>query len=121
MRCQAFVILTLGLSTLLLAGCQTRPGYTQRDAQPLYDDFSHARSLTLTTPVVRTAERPNKQREPWYSGRRDVSPFVTAGHISLRHEQSVTYTTDRQYTINGRVYDRYNETTHRRTYRESTR
>lgn len=121
MRCHAFLIPILGLSALLLVGCQARPGYTYRDVQPLYDDFGHARSLALTTPVVRTAQRPNAVHEPWYTGRRDVSPFVTAGYLSLRHEQSVTYTTDRQHTVNGRVYDRYSETTHRRTYRDSTR
>lgn len=88
---------------------------------PMYDDFGHARSLTLSTPMVRAASPIDSSIEPWYVGRRDRGPFVTAGHISLRHEQSVTYTTDRQHTINGRVYDRYDETTRRRTYRDSTR
>ena len=121
MRGPLFTIAVLSLSALLLVGCQTRPGYAYRDVQPLYDEFGHARSLALTTPVVRTAERPRLEREPWYTGRRDLGPFVTAGSLSLRYEQSVTYTTDRQYIVNGRVYDRYNETTRRRTYRESTR
>ncbi|MEO0476390.1 MAG: hypothetical protein AAF085_10555 [Planctomycetota bacterium] len=120
MRGHLPTIAVLCFSALLLVGCQTRPGYTLRDVQPLYDEFGHARSLALTSPVIRTAERP-KGIEPWYTGRRDIGPFVTAGSVSLRQEQSVTYTTDRQYTINGRVYDRYYETTRRRTYRESTR
>ncbi|MFK7788759.1 MAG: hypothetical protein AB8C95_04590 [Phycisphaeraceae bacterium] len=122
MRSHPLFISALGLSALLLVGCQTtRPGYSLRDVSPLYDDFGHARSLVLTTPVVRTSQRPQPHRSPWYAGRRDVGPFVTAGTISLRQEQSVTYTTDRQLTVNGRVYDRYEETTRRRTYRDSTR
>ncbi len=111
----------MGLSALLLVGCQTRPGYTYRDVAPLYDDFGHARSLALTTSVVRSAQRPQPTYEPWYVGRRDVGPFVTAGYVSPRQEQSVTYTTDRQYIYNGRVRDRYSETTRRRTYQDSTR
>lgn len=109
------------MSAMLLVGCQTRPGYTYRDVMPMYDDFGHARSLTLSSPMVRTASQVRPAIEPWYVGRRDQGPFVTAGHISLRHEQSVTYTIDRQHIINGRVYDRYDETTRRRTYRDSTR
>ena len=121
MRSHPLFISALGLSALLLTGCQTRPGYTSRDVSPLYDDYGHARSLVLTTPVVRTAQRPQPSYEKWYVGRRDVGPFVTAGYVSPRYEQSVTYTTDRQYTYNGRVYDRYSETTRRRTYQDSTR
>lgn len=121
MRCHACLIPTLTLSALLLVGCQTRPGYTYRDVAPMYDDFGHARSLALSTPAVRASTHHDSTREPWYIGRRDQGPFVTAGHISLRHEHSVTYTTDRQYIVNGRVYDRYSETTRRRTYRDSTR
>ena len=121
MRGHLFTITVLSLSTLLLVGCQTRPGYTYRDVQPLYDEFGHARALSLTTPFVRTAERPLLSHEPWYAGRRDIGPFVTAGSLSLRYEQSITYTTDRQEIVNGRVYDRYSETTRRRTFRESTR
>ncbi len=121
MHSHPLLISALGLSALLLVGCQTRPGYTYRDVSPLYDDFGHARSLVLTTPVVRTAQRPGPDHTRWYAGRRDVGPFVTAGYVSPRHEQSVTYTTDRQFSINGRVYDRYSETTRRRTYQDSTR
>lgn len=116
-----YPLLTCVSIALLLAGCQTRQGYSQRDVMPLYDEFGHARSLALSTPVVRTSEGREYGIEPWYVGRRDYGPFVTAGTISLRHEQSVTYTTDRQYIRNGRVYDRYNETTYRRTYRDSAR
>lgn len=122
MRCHALLISMLALSALLLVGChQTRPGYTARDVMPMYDDYGHARSLALSTPAVRTSRHIDSNIEPWFYARRDQGPFVTAGHISLRHEQSVTYTTDRQYTYNGRVYDRYEETTRRRTYRDSTR
>ena len=122
MRSHPLSIPALALSTLLLVGCQTnRPGYSLRDVAPLYDDFGHARSLVLTTPVVRTAQRPGPHRIPWYAGRRDVGPFVTAGTLSFRQEQSVTFTTDRQRTINGRALDRYEETTRRRTFRNSTR
>lgn len=110
----------LSLSAVLLVGCQTQPSYTQREVVPYYDDYGQARSLTLTTPAVRTAQQPDVY-EPWYTGRRDISPFVTAGSISLRHEQSVTYTRDSQHIYGGRVYDRYNETTYRRTYRSGTR
>ncbi len=121
MRCQRLFILTLGLLLLVLAGCSTRPGYSLRDVQPLYDEFGHARSLVLTTPVVRTATPSQRAYEPWYAGRRDVGPFVMSGSIPSRHERSVTTTRDSQHIYNGRVYDRYNETTYRRTYSESTR
>jgi hypothetical protein len=121
MRSQRLFIPVLGLLLLLMVGCQTRPGYTLRDVQPLYDEFGHARSLTLTTPVVRTAMPAQRTYEPWYAGRRDIGPFVTAGSVSPRYEQSVTTTRDSQYIFNGRVYDRYRETTYRRTYSESTR
>ena len=120
MRSHALTVSAFALSALMLVGCQTRPGYAERDIQPLYDEFGHARSLTLTTPAVRQANQRPTAYEPWYAGRRDLGPFVTGGTVSLRHEQSVTYTTDRQYTINGRSYDRYDETTRRSTYREST-
>jgi predicted small secreted protein len=120
MRGDRPIIAILSLAALLLVGCQTRPGYTQRDVSPLYDDFGHARSLTLTTPVVRTAQRPDIY-EPWYNGRRDISPFVTAGSISQQYEESVTTTRDSQHIYGDRVYDRYNETTYRRTYRSGTR
>ncbi|MEM6258125.1 MAG: hypothetical protein AAGI37_07410 [Planctomycetota bacterium] len=112
---------TLSLSALLLVGCQTRPGYYQHDVIPLSDRFGHARSLVLTTAAVRNARHIDRSVAPWYAGRRDFSPFVTAGTLSLREEQSVTFTRDRQSTINGRVFDRYDETTLRRTFRNSTR
>lgn len=121
MRCQRLLIPVLGLLLVVLAGCQTRPGYALRDVQPLYDEFGHARSLTLTTPAVRMATPSRRDYEPWYVGRRDVGPFVTAGTVSSRHERSVTFTRDSQYISNGRVYDRYRETTYRRSYSESTR
>ena len=121
MRCQLFQFMSLCLCALLLAGCSTRPGYALRDVQPMYDEFGHARSLALTAPVVRTAMPVRRPYEPWYAGRRDVGPFVTAGSVSTRHESSVTYTRDSQHIFNGRVYDRYNETTYRRTYSEGTR
>ena len=121
MRCQTQLAAMLGLSALLLVGCQTRPGYSLRDVQPMYDDYGHARSLVLSTPAVRSTQQTRHQHEPWYAGRRDVGPFVTAGTISPRYERSVTYSTDRQYISNGRVYDHYQETTHRQTYRDSTR
>ena len=121
MRGQRSLVATLSLSALLLAGCQSGPGgYAHRDVAPLHDDFGHARSLALTTPVIRTSQRTSAY-EPWYYGRSDVGPFVTAGSVSLRQEESVTYTRDSQYIYNGRVYDRYKETTYRRTYRSSTR
>ncbi|MEM9345964.1 MAG: hypothetical protein AAGB26_05025 [Planctomycetota bacterium] len=121
MRSSAFLITTLSLSALLLVGCQTRPGYAQRDVMPLSDGFGNARSLVLSTPAARTSEHIDRSIEPWYAGRRDFGPFVTAGTVSLREEQSVTFTRDRQSTINGRVFDRYDETTLRRTFRNSTR
>jgi len=120
MRGHLPLIAVLSLSALLSVGCQTRPIYSHRDASPLRDDFGHARSLTLTTPVIRTS-RQHERYEPWYAGRRDIGPFVTAGTISLRHEQSVTTTRDSQYIYGDRVYDRYQETTYRRTYRSGTR
>ena len=120
MRGQLSLIAALSISALLLVGCQTRPGYTQRDVAPLHDDFGHARSLAITQPVIRTAQQPQHDA-PWYYGRRDIGPFVTAGSVSPRYEESVTYTRDSQYIYGGRVYDRYNETTYRRTYRNSTR
>jgi hypothetical protein len=121
MRGHLSIIAALSLSALLLVGCQTRPGYALRDVAPLYDDFGHARSLTLSSPVVRTSFLPNDTSARWYDGRRDIGPFVTSGTQSLRHEESVTFTRDSQYIYGDRVYDRYNETTHRRTYRSSTR
>ena len=120
MRGQLSFIAMLSLSALLLVGCQTRPGYTYRDVAPLHDDFGHARSLTITEPVVRTS-LPHDRYETWYHGRRDIGPFVTAGTISLRYEESVTETRDSQRIYGDHVYDRYNETTYRRTYRSGTR
>lgn len=122
MRCQTQLAAVLCLAALVLVGChQTRPGYSLRDVQPMFDDYGHARSLALTTPAVRAAHPNRHHQDPWYAGRRDVGPSVTAGYVSPRYERSITYTNDRQYTYNGRVYDRYQETTRRRTYQESTR
>lgn len=121
MRCHALSVSVSALAALLLVGCQAPHGYSERDSDPLYDEFGHARSLVLSTPAVRQASQRPSPYEPWYTGRRDLGPFVTSGSVSLRREQSVTYTTDRQYTLNGRVYGRYEETTRRRTYRDSTR
>lgn len=121
MPCHVLSVSVFTLAALLLVGCQAPLGYTERDSQPLYDEFGHARSLVLSTPAVRQTNQRPSPYEPWYTSRRDLGPFVTSGSVLMRHEQSVTYTTDRQYTLDGRVYGRYEETTRRRTYRESTR
>ena len=119
--CHTPIISALSLSTLLLIGCQSRSGYTPHDALPLYDHTGQARSLALSTPAVRSSASSHSRPEPWYIGRRDLRPFVTAGSVSRRHEHSVTVTRDRQFVFNGRVYDRYNQTTYRKTHRDSTR
>ena len=121
MRGHLSPIAALSLSALLFVGCQTRPGYTQRDIAPMFDEFEHARSLTLTSPVVQTSRLTSDNREHWYTGRRDVGPYVSSGYVTIRYEQSMTYTRDSQRIYGDRVYDRYDQTTYRRTYRESAR
>jgi hypothetical protein len=125
MRSHLAIITSLCLSLLLVVGCHHHGGshasYTRHDAMPLHDQSGHARSLVLTTPAVRTLAESNRRPDPWYFARRDVGPFVAAGTISLRHESSYTVTRDSQHIINGRVFDDYDQTTYRRTYRESTR
>lgn len=121
MRSHASLFALLSFSLLPAVGCQTQLGYAERDIQPLYDAMGNARSLALSTPLVRQTNRHPASYEPWYAGRRDLGPFVTSGSISISEEHSVTYTTDRQSVINGRVYDRYDETTQRRTYRDGAR
>lgn len=110
---------------VVVGGCHYhRPqSLTSFDRSSLHDDYGHARSLSLSSPVVRLSNGSTGYvaEDQWYAGRNDVGPSVIAGYESARYETSVTYTRDRQSITNGRVYDRYDQTTYRRTVRESTR
>ena len=121
MRPRAIQLAMCCLSLVLLSGCQTRPGYTYRDVQPLYNQDGQARSLTLSTLPVHAIKVSSRNQDRWYEGRRDLGPFVTSGYNSVHHEQTVTYTRDHQHIRNGRVYDYYNQTTYRRTTSEAAR
>lgn len=108
------------LSLTVLSGCSNRPAWVSKhDADPLIDRYGNARSLVLSTPLVNSAQLLPPQYDPWYASRNDRGPYVTLQTSDV--ETSVTYTRDRQYISNGRVYDRYDQTTYRRTYRGSTR
>lgn len=113
------------LGVLLLGGCHARPGMHGYAHAPLpRDDYGQARSLVMPSRVVQAYQILSGQAppiEPWYDGRNDWVPSVTAGYQSIVYERSVTYTRDHQSISNGRVYDRYNESTYRRTVRESVR
>ncbi|MGB0768924.1 MAG: hypothetical protein ACPGYV_14585 [Phycisphaeraceae bacterium] len=109
------------LGVAILAGCQTRPGYAPRDLEAMYDRDGQARSLALSAPPVRALAMTQPDADRWYDGRNDVGPFVTAGTRSVIREQSVTFTRDRQFIVNGRVFDRYDQTTFRRSISESER
>jgi len=86
---------------------------TRRDGQ--------ARSLVLTTPVVRVLDQTASAEVPWYIDRNDYGPTVFGGTATYQYEESVTYTRDRQHSSNGRVYDHYDQTTYSRTYRGNSR
>lgn len=111
----------LCVAAVLLTGCQHNPVVSERDLTPLIDHRGQARSLSLTTPSVQAAQLMPPGFETWYDTRNDTGPSVFAGYSSATYERSVTYTRDRQSTYNGRVRDRYSETTYRKTYRETTR
>ena len=107
---------------VLLGGCHSHPSaFSERDDWPLYDIRGNARSLSLTSTPVRNAQLLPPLYEPWYASRNDVGPSVVAGYDAPSYSSSVTYTRDRQSVRNGRVYDDYDETTYRRTFRESFR
>lgn len=100
---------------LLLAGCHSRPGLTDRDREPLRTYHGPARSIVL--PIdrpVRTTQQSDAY-EPWYAGRRDYGPSVSVDRGD-GYSYSVTITRDRQYISHGRVYDHYDKTTYRRTF-----
>lgn len=120
MRLPIRTCLFLFACTVLLTGCQ-HPLVSERDLTPIYDIDGQARSLSLTTPQVQSAQLLPPGFDKWYDSRNDIVPSVTAGYVGTTYEESVTYTRDGQYTSNGRVRDQYRETTYRRTYRESTR
>ncbi len=110
----------LALALLLLGGCHSRPGLSRLDRGPLYDDMGHAGSLVMPSEAVRSASLALPY-EPWYAGRNDQGPSVSVGYQSFAYDRSITYTRDSQYMSGGRVYDRYSQTTYRRTVRESQR
>jgi len=113
--------LALALAAFMLVGCHGAPKWTTKDVQSLYDEAGYARSLALSTPPIRELAMSEPGYEPWYAGRRDIGPSVIVGYESSRREQVFTYTRDRQYHSHGRVYDRFDETTYRRSYSESSR
>ena len=111
----------LALGVLLLGGCHSRPDMNARDYGPLTGPFGEGRSLALPGDGIRSASAAPLGYEPWYVGRNDRVPSVVVGYESARFEQSTTYTRDQQVIINGRVFDRYDETTYRRSFSESLR
>ena len=117
------LVALLTLCVFVLGGCHARHGSHTRDFGPLQDHYGQARSLALPTQMNRSASASAQAMayEPWYVGRNDIVPSVSVGYDSTRFERSVTYTRDQQLIVNGRVYDRYNQTTYRRTVSESTR
>lgn len=117
-RCQ---LATLVLAAALFAGCrQTPPHYRGADARPLFHQHDgSARSLVSDSDAM--AQLTYTPGEAWYLDRRDYRPSVQSGYVSSRHEITVTYTRDAQYISGGQAYDRYRQTTYRRSIRESQR
>lgn len=116
-RFQLAAVSLIGL--LVLGGCHSRPDLRHADRGLFlgYDDRPGSLVLAGRAPVATTAQT----AVPWYAWRNDVGPTVSVGYDSARYERSVTYTRDRQTIIGGRVFDRYDQTTYRRTVRESVR
>lgn len=113
--------LVLLLAVGVLGGCHSRPGFSELEGTPLRNHQGHAGSLVLPNQPGQAARADSDGRLPWYAWRNDIGPSVTAGYQSTRYETSVTYTRDRQFISGGRAYDRYDQTTYRRSYRESSR
>ena len=118
-RLQPVALALLGL--VVLSGCHSRPTTYALDRGPMRDHRGQAASMVMQSDWVRTASADSPAYAAWYAGRNDLVPSVTAGYESARYEQTVTYTRDRQYISGGHVYDRYDQSTYRRTYREGAR
>lgn len=107
---------------LLLGACQgTYEPLSSRDRGLLIDREGQSRSLALTTQTVQSAQLLPPGFDTWYASRNDRVPYVISGYESSIIQSSVTYTRDSQNTVNGRVFDNYNQTTYRRSYQESIR
>ena len=124
MRSRATLLTAACLSLLVLTGCQsTGPGgITSIDIEPMYHYDNSARSLALSSPAVNAIREPGNTPgyEPWYAGRNDRLPAAMVENTGV-FEVTETFTVDRQSIYNGRVYDRYDRTTYRRTFQEGPR
>ncbi len=116
-----FYLVASVLSLLALAGCQGRAELDRADYGPLFSASGQARSLVLPADGARSVAAGRPLVQPWYVGRNDSGPSVSAGYRSTTFERSVTYTRDRQSISNGRVFDRYDQTTYRRSVRDAAR
>ena len=119
-RCQ---LATLLAAAALFVGCrQAPPHYRAVDARPLVNQSDgSARSLASDSDAMTKLAYTPGPSDAWYLDRRDYRPSVQAGYVSAQHEITVTYTRDSQYISGGQAYDRYRQTTYRRSIRESQR
>lgn len=112
------------LSLSVLTGCQSSgpSGITDIDVEPITYRDGSARSLALSSRTVRAIQVPfeGAYYEPWYAGRNDRHPGVLVDNTGV-FEVSETFVIDQQLIYNGRVIDRYDQTTIRRTIREGYR
>lgn len=114
-------IATLLLAALLLVGCSAQPLYGGLDGDRAYHYDGSSRSLALdsTRQTALTAARP--PGDAWWVNRRDQGPVAYGGVVGVQRETTVTYTRDTQYISGGRVYDRYQRSTYRRSVQDSFR
>ncbi len=114
------LVLCLG-GCLALIGCEQPQPMT--DFGPQLDTEGVPRSLALDTPLLQHLRetRGIDRGQAWYDARNDQTLAATSGYELPTVQSSVTYTRDRQYFSNGRVYDNVSSTTYRAEYRQIVR
>lgn len=119
--------LCLAVGCLALVACQGHPP-TAAPRLSLGSSVAgnRVRSLVFDSPrLARLSGHGEEQRQagelPWYSYRNDARLSTPAGYQSPTFEQAANFTSDHQFSSNGRVHDFYSSTTYRSSYVQSTR